>query len=184
MGSYLAGSIAPIVGRFAVWVKARKFSGASAAILAFTLASGVIALATVGRTTPKVLLYKDCATTPIIGLVFLGSCLTARRPVVFYLAQRHGTDGTHDGMSIFDLMWDTYRDFRTGMYVTSYLWAGLFLAQAAGTALLIHHSSYPTAYDYNQILPPVAAGLGIVGSIVIGRHYATKGRARAPAEPA
>ena len=36
---YLIGSIAAVVGGFMVWVKARKFSGASAAIFAFTALS-------------------------------------------------------------------------------------------------------------------------------------------------
>ena len=45
------------------------------------------------------LLYKDYAATALIGLIFLGSCVLARKPVVFYMAQRYGTDGTHDGMA-------------------------------------------------------------------------------------
>ena len=174
--SYLVGSIAPVVGGFAIWVKARKFSGASAAIFAFTVISAIIAL--VGSTTPKVLLYKDCATTALIGLIFFGSCVLARKPLVFYMAQRYGTDGTHDGMSTFDTMWDTYPDFRRGMYVTTYLWAALFLVQAAGTTLIIRETSYSTAYNYDQILPLVATALGILGSIVIGRYFTKKGKAR------
>ncbi|MGH9110590.1 MAG: VC0807 family protein [Acidimicrobiales bacterium] len=177
--SYLIGSIGPVVGGFAVWAKARKFSGASAAIFAFTAISAIIAVA--GSTTPKVLLYKDCATTALIGLVFLGSCVLARKPVVFYMAQRYGTDGSHDGMANFDKMWDTYRDFRTGMYVTNHLWAVLFLAQSAVTALIIRQTTYGTAYDYDQILPVIAVVLGIIGSIAIGRYFAKKGRARGAA---
>jgi hypothetical protein len=34
--SYLVGSIGPVVGGLAIWAKARKFSGASASIFAFT----------------------------------------------------------------------------------------------------------------------------------------------------
>jgi hypothetical protein len=79
------------------------------------------------------------------------------------------------------MMWDTYRDFRAGMYVTSYLWAGLFLIQAGGTALIIHQTTYATAYNFNQILPLVATALGIVGSIAIGRYFTTKGKARGAA---
>src|ERR1700690_1788756 len=136
--SYLIGSIAPVVGGFMVWAKARKFSGASAAIFSFTALSAVIAL--IGSHAPKALLYKDCAVTALIGLIFLGSCVLVRRPVVFYMAQRYGTDGTHDGMAIFDRMWDVYRDFRTTMYLISYLWAALFLIQAAVTALIIRET--------------------------------------------
>lgn len=174
--SYLAGSIGPIAGGVAIWAKARKFSGASAAIFAFTAVSAIIAVA--GSTTPKVLLYKDCATTALIGLIFLGSCVLARRPIVFYMAQRYGSDGTHDGMANFDTMWDTYGDFRTGMYVISYLWAALFLIQAAGTALIIRQTTYTTAYNYDQILPLVAIVVGIGGSLGIGRFFAKRGRAR------
>ena len=103
--SYLVGSIAPVVGGSMVWAKARKFSGASAAIFAFTALSAVIAL--IGSTEPKVLLYKDCAVTALIGLIFLGSCALGRKPLVFYMAQRYG-DGWHprgDG----DLRRDTGR---------------------------------------------------------------------------
>jgi hypothetical protein len=174
--SYLAGSVGPVVGGLAIWIKARKFSGASASIFAFTAISAIVAL--IGSTNPKVLLYKDCAATALIGLIFLGSCVLAGKPVVFYMAQRYGTDGTHDGMAAFDKMWSTYRDFRTGMYVISYWWAALFLIQAAVTALIIGQSRFSTAYNYDQILPLVATGLGILGSMALGRHFARKGRAR------
>ena len=175
--SYLVGSIAPILGGLMVWAKARKFSGASAAIFAFTAISALIAL--LGSTTPKVLLYKDCATTALIGLLFLASCVVARKPIVFYMAQRYGTDGTHDGMAVFDTMWNSYQDFRRGMYITSYLWAALFLVQAGATTLIIRQSDYSTGYDYDQILPLAAIALGVLGSIAIGRHFAKKGQSRA-----
>jgi hypothetical protein len=177
--SYLVGSIAPVLGGIAIWIKARKFSGASAAIFTFTFISAAIAL--VGSSSPKVLLYKDCAATALIGLVFLGSCVLTHKPVAFYLAQRYGTDGTHDGMSTFDTMWEVYPDFRRGMYVTSYLWAMVFLAQAALTALIIRQTDYSTAYNYDQLLPVVAIALGLVGSIAIGRYFTKKGRARGAA---
>lgn len=174
--SYLVGSIAPIVGGFMVWARARKFSGASAAIFAFTALSAVIAL--IGSTAPKALLYKDCAVTAVIGLIFLGSCVLVRRPLVFYMAQRYGTDGTHDGMAVFDTIWDVSRDFRACMYLISYLLAAVFVIQAAGTVVIIHQTDYSTAYDYDQILPLVATGLGILGSVAIGRYFAKKGKAR------
>jgi hypothetical protein len=176
VASYLVGSIAPVVGGLLIWIKARKFSGASASIFAFTAISAIIAL--IGSANPKVLLYKDCATTALIGLIFLGSCFLAPKPLVFYMAQRYGTDGTHDGMATFDKMWSNYQDFRTGMYVISYLWAALFLIQAAMTALIIHQTSFSTAYNYDQILPLVAIGLGILGSIALSRYFARKGQRR------
>ncbi len=180
--SYLVGSIGPVAGGLVIWARARKFSGASAAIFAFTAVSAIIAL--LGSSNAKVLLYKDCAATALVGLIFLASCVVARKPIVFYLAQRYGTDGTHDGMMVFDQMWSAYREFRAGMYVTGYLWAALFLIQAAVTALIIHQDSYSTAYNYDQILPVVAIAVGILGSIVIGRYFAGKGQARGEAASA
>jgi hypothetical protein len=170
--SYLVGSIGPVAGGLTIWVKARKFSGASAAIFAFTAISAIIAL--IGSTNSKVLLYKDCATTALIGLIFLGSCVLARKPVIFYMSQRYGTDGSHDGMATFDKMWSAYRGFRTAMYVISCWWAAVFVIQAAVTALIINQTSFSTAYNYDQILPLVAVGLGIFGSIVLGRYFARK----------
>jgi hypothetical protein len=177
--SYLIGSIAPVAGGFMVWNKARKFSGASAAIFTFTALSALIAL--IGSHAPKVLLYKDCAVTALIGLIFLGSCVLVRKPIVFYMAQRYGTDGTYDGMAIFDKIWKVFRDFRTSMYIISYLWAALFVIQAAGTALIIRQTRYSTAYNYDQTLPLAATGLGIVGSIAIGTYFGKKRKARGAA---
>jgi hypothetical protein len=64
------------------------------------------------------------------------------------------------------------------MYVISGLWAALFLTQAAGTALIIRQTRYSTAYNYDQILPMAAIGLGIAGSFAIGRHFREKGDQR------
>jgi hypothetical protein len=175
VASYLTGSIAPVIGGIMIWVKARKFSGASAAIFAFTALSAVTAL--IGSTTPKVLLYKDCAVTGLIGLLFLASCVLLPRPIVFYMAQRYGTDGTHEGMALFDTIWRASKGFRNGMYQMSLMWAAVFLVQAAVTALIISRSSYSTAYNYDQILPYVATGLGIAGSMAFGRSMARQGRA-------
>lgn len=99
--AYLTGSIAPLLGGLVVWARSRKFSGASVAMFAFVALSAVVAVVVVGRTNPKVLLYKDCATTALVGLVFGLSCVLMPRPLVFYFAQRYGTDGTHEGMSAF-----------------------------------------------------------------------------------
>jgi hypothetical protein len=175
--SYLVGCIGPITGGVVIWVRARKFSGASAAIFAFTALSAIIAV--FGSTSPKALLYKDCATTALIGLIFLASCIPlVPRPVVFYMAQRYGSDGTHAGMATFDTMWDSHRGFRTSIYTISCLWAALFLTQAAATTAIIHRSSYSTAYNYDQTLPLLATVLGVVGSVLIARYFTKKGRAR------
>jgi uncharacterized membrane protein YphA (DoxX/SURF4 family) len=52
-------------------------------------------IAPIGSHAPKVLLYKDCAVTALIGLIFLGSCVLVGKPVVFgaalFLIQAAGT---------------------------------------------------------------------------------------------
>jgi hypothetical protein len=54
----------------------------------------------------------------------------------------------------------------------------LFLIQAAVTALIIRQTRFSTAYNYDQILPLVATGLGILGSVALGRYFARRGQAR------
>lgn len=174
--SYLVGSIAPVIGGLMVWARARKFSGASAAVFFFTALSAGIAF--IGSTSPKMLLYKDCAVTALIGLVFLISCVLARKPLAFYMAQRYATNGTREAMAVFDSLWELSRDFRTCLYRISYMWAVLFVVQAAGTALIIYETRYADGYDYDQILPWAAIGLGIAGSLALGQRLKRNGDPR------
>ena len=171
--SYLIGSIAPVVGGLMVWARARKFSGASAAVFGFTALSAGIAF--IGSTSPKVLLYKDCGVTALIGLVFLVSCVLARKPLAFYMAQRYGTNGTREAMAVFDSLWDLSRDFRRCLYRISYLWAAVFVVQAVGTALIIYVSRYSDGYTYDQTLPWAAIALGIAGSLALGQRLRQAG---------
>ncbi|MCH5644628.1 VC0807 family protein [Gordonia sp. ABSL49_1] len=170
--AYLVGAIAPIIGGLAVWVRSRRLNGASAAILAFALLSALIAF--VGSTAPKMLLYKDCVLTALIGLIFLGSCVLAK-PVMFYFSQRYGTDGTAEGMHVFDLMWADYPRFRHGIYAMSFVWAGVYLAQAAITAVIISRNTFDAAYTWNQILPFVATVIAVAATVRIARWMRSAG---------
>lgn len=166
--AYLAGSVAPLLGAVVVWGRSRKFSGASAAIFAFTALSVVVAL--VGRTDPRVLLYKDCAATAMVGVVCAASCVLMARPVMFYFAQRYGSDGTREGMAVFDRMWVVYPAFRRSMFHVTIVWAVVFVAQAVVTALIIASASFATAYGWDQILPIVALVVALSLSVTVGRH--------------
>ncbi len=174
--AYLIGSIAPVVGALVVWARSRKFSGASAAIFAFTALSAGVAV--VGSTDSRVLLYKDCATTALIGAVFGLSCVLMPRPVVFYFAQRYGSDGTRDGMSVFDKMWVAYPGFRRSMYQISIVWAVIFLVQAGVTAVIIASTTFSTAYNWDQTLPIVAVVAAMGLTALISRHAQRLGKAR------
>lgn len=175
--AYLIGSIAPILGALVVWARSKKFSGASAAIFAFAILSAGVAI--VGSTDEKVLLYKDCATTGVIGLIFALSCIVTPRPVLFYFAQRYGTDGTREGMNAFDEMWVAYAGFRRSMYKMSTVWAVVFLVQAAVTAAIIAAEPFSVAYNWDQILPLVAFGIAMAATFAIARRARAEGEARA-----
>ncbi|MDN5765786.1 MAG: hypothetical protein L0H96_07725 [Humibacillus sp.] len=166
--AYLAGSVAPVLGAVVVWVRSRKFSGASAAIFAFTTLSVVVAL--VGSTDPRVLLYKDCAATAMVGVVCAASCVLMARPVMFYFAQRYGSDGSRAGMAVFDRMWVVYPAFRRSMFDVTIVWAVVFLVQAVVTALIIASASFATAYRWDQVLPIVALVVALSLSVMVGRR--------------
>lgn len=174
--AYLTGSLAPVAGALVVWARARSFSGASAAIFAFTALSAVVAL--VGSTDSKVLLYKDCATTALIGLVFGLSCVVMPRPVMFYFASRYGSDGTREGMAAFEHMWQAYPGFRRSTYQISLVWAVVFLVQAGSTAWIIANTSFSVAYNWDQILPIVAFALAMGLTFMISRQAQREGAAR------
>lgn len=127
------------------------------------------------------LLYKDCATTALVGLVFGLSCVLMPRPVVFYFAQPYGTDGTREGMTTFDKMWVAYPGFRHGMYQISILWAVIYLVQAGGTAVIIASTDFSTAYNWNQILPITAFAVAMGLTVIISRHGQRAGRQAAAA---
>lgn len=176
VAAYLVGSIGPLFGAVVIWARARTFSGASAAIFAFTALSAVVAV--VGSTDSWVLLYKDCATTAVIGLVFGLSCVALPRPVMFYFAQRYGTDGTKEGMAAYDQMWVAYRGFRTSMYRISIVWGVVFLAQAAVTTAIIAGSTFSVAYTWDQTLPILALAVAMFLTVMISRRAQREGEAR------
>ena len=87
-------------------------------------------------------------------MIFLGSCVVVRKPVVFYMAQRYGTDGSHDGMATFDKMLDRFPGTSAPECMSPVTCrAALFLIQAGVTALIVGQTSFSTAYNYDQILP-------------------------------
>lgn len=173
--AYLVGTIAPVLGGLVVWVRSRTFSGASAAVFSFTALSAAVAV--IGSTDPRVLLYKDCAITALIGVIFGLSCFLLPRPVMFSFAQRYSTDGTREGMSVFDAMWLAYPGFRRVMYQVSLVWTVVFVVQAGVTALIIATSPFSTAYAWDQILPVVATVLAMVLTVVISTRARRTGEA-------
>lgn len=164
--AYFVGSAGPLLGSLAVWLRAREWSGASIAILAFTVLSAVAAL--VGSHHADVLLYKDAVVTGLVGLVFAGSMLFPR-PLAFYFGQRYATDGTHQGMEDWSGMW-RYPLFRHAQYVITAVWAAVYLLEAAGKAYLIHSVGFDAAYTWTQVLPWAATTVALLATFAIARY--------------
>lgn len=165
--AYFAGSVGPLLGSLAVWLRARTLSGASIAILAFTALSAVAALA--GSRNADALLFKDAVVTGLVGLTFAASMLFPR-PLAFYFGQRYLTDGTHAGMADWAALWRD-QSFRRANYAITAAWAASYLLEAAGKAYVIHTAVFTKAYTWTQLLPWVAATLATLLTIMITRHY-------------
>lgn len=165
--AYFVASAGPLMGSLAIWLRARKLSGASIAMLAFTVLSALAALA--GSHNPKVLLYKDAFITALIGLIFTGSLLFPR-PLAFYFGQRYATDGTSHSMQAWTDMW-RYPDFRRANYAITAVWAVIYLLEAAGKAFVVHIARFNTAYAWSQVLPWLATAAAILLTLAIAQHY-------------
>ena len=165
--AYLVGGIGPVAGAVAVWLRARTLSGASLAILAFTVLSALAAL--IGGRDPRVLLYKDAVVTALIGLIFACSLLFAR-PLSFYFGQRFATDGTPSGVAAFDAMW-RYPLFRRAHHVITAVWAATYVLEATAKTIVIRRADFSTAYTTSQVMPLVATGLAIALTVAVARHY-------------
>jgi hypothetical protein len=138
-----------------LWARARELSGASLALLAFTLLSALAAV--VSSHNPDLLLYKDAMATGLIGLIFPGSLLFPR-PLAFYFG-RYATDGTHVGIEAWRQMWQ-YRAFRQAQYAITAAWAVVYVIEAAAVAYVIHSNGVTAAYTATQVLPWTATGDG------------------------
>ncbi|GAA2822052.1 VC0807 family protein [Crossiella cryophila] len=82
---------------------------------------------------PRLVLLRDPLTAALIGLVFLGTCLTAR-PALFHLAKRLRDNGTED----WDRRISAEAGFRRLFLVVTGVWGGGLLVTATLRAVLIY----------------------------------------------
>ncbi len=173
VGAYLWACLAPLIGAAVYFLRTRDVSGASIAILAFNALSAVVA--TIGNTSPKVLLYKDSFATGLIGLIFLVSLL-ARKPLVYYFGQRFAGGGTREGDRWWAALWDASPGFRRSQRLITVIWAVALLAEAAVKTIAIRVNNYSTGYIWDQILPIVAFAVAFLLTMVVSRRGQAKGR--------
>jgi hypothetical protein len=127
----------------------------------------------------KMVFVKDSALTGLLGLAFLLSLLMAR-PVMFYFGRKFATDGTPEGISRWNGLWDAHQGFRRSQRRLTVVWGVAFLAEAAVRIALTFVLDTGTMVGVSNILPfVVLAGL-MTYTIQTGK----KGRARMAASAA
>lgn len=166
VAAYVWASVAPLAGMGIYFVKTHDFSGASIAIMAFNLLSAGVAI--IGNTSPKMLLYKDCFATAIIGIVFAAT-LVVGKPLAYHYGQRFWGGSSPEGIAWWRGLW-RYAEFRATLRLVTALWAVLLLVDSAVTAVAIRLSTYHQGYVWDQLLWVVLGGLGLLLTIWISRR--------------
>jgi hypothetical protein len=125
-----AGSVFPIAGIIAGFVRERRVQALGMIVLAATVASIAGALY---LTSPFLVLAKGSLITGTVGLVFAAS-LFARRPLVFYLATMSADpDLRHEA----EEQWQTMPVYRSLMRRITAVWAAALLIEATLRVMLI-----------------------------------------------
>jgi hypothetical protein len=149
-----------------VWARARELSGASRALLAFTLLSAVAAV--VSSHNPDLLLYKDAMATGLIGVIFAGSLLSSSAGVLLRAAVRHRGHARRDRGVVPDV---AVPGLPPAQYAVTTAWAVVYLIEAAALAYVIHSNGFTAAYPATQVLPWTATGVAVALTIALARHY-------------
>lgn len=170
--AYMWSLLPPVIGGLIYWARTRHASGASAAILAFNLLSAAVAF--FGSHDSKVLLYKDCAVTGIIGVLFAASLLMPR-PLTFWFGQRFATDGTPASLAWWDGLWQ-YPQFRHLQRLINVIWAVIMIFEAGLKAFTIAHTSFKNGYMATQVIPIAATVIGVTLTMMLAKRGAETGR--------
>lgn len=174
--AYLAASIGPLLGGLIQFLRSRSFSGVSALILVFTVASAAAAL--IGGTDERLLLVKDSVVTGVFGLVFLISLVPGvPRPLAYYFGQHFATDGTEPSIAWWDGLW-RYPQFRASQRQITVIWGAIFVAEAILRVLAAYTMPFDAAFAVSTVLPFIAFALAMTLTFVIA------GRARRAGEKA
>ncbi|MGW5684849.1 VC0807 family protein [Nonomuraea sp. NPDC003754] len=136
------------------------------------------ALSAVAYNTTELFFVKDSAITGLLGLTFLGS-LALRRPIMFYLGRKFGTDGTPEGLAAWNGLWQ-YPGFRRTQYLMTTVWGVSFLLEAIVRIPLTYVLPTATMLLVNNVLP-----IAVVAALVTWTIFmAKRGRARSAAATA
>lgn len=172
VAAYVWASLAPLAGMAVYFVKTRDLSGASVAIMAFNLLSAAVAV--IGNTSPKMLLYKDCFATAVIGLIFLAT-LVVGKPLAYHYGQRFNAGTSPEGIAWWRNLW-SYPEFRRTLRLITMVWGVLLLGESVVTAVAIRLSAYRNGYVWDQLLPIAATAVGAAITVLISRRAWAKAR--------
>ena len=151
VASYLWSSIGPLVGLAVEFIRHRRIDSIGLVVLGIIVLSALISV--IGSTDPKVLLLKDSVFTGAIGVVILLSLTPLfRRPLMWYMGRKFGTDGTDAGVAYWESLWQ-YAGFRHSQRMITGVWGAGFVIEAVLKTLWVLALPFDTAYVLNQIAP-------------------------------
>ncbi|KJY41918.1 hypothetical protein VR41_10355 [Streptomyces sp. NRRL B-1568] len=136
------------------------------------------ALSATAYNSTELVFLKDSAITGLLGLTFLGS-LTLRRPLMFYLGRKFGTDGTPEGLARWNGLWE-FPGFRRAQYLLTTVWGLGFLVDAAIRAVLTYTLPTGAMVLVNNVFPLVV----VAALVTWTTRVAKAGRARSAAAQA
>ncbi len=136
------------------------------------------ALSAVAYNSTELMFIKESAITGLLGLTFLGS-LAMRRPAMFYLGRKFGTDGTPEGIARWNGLWE-FPGFRRVQYLLTSVWGAGFLLEAAIRVVLTYVLPTKAMVLVNNVFPLAVVAALVAWTTVMGK----RGRARSAAAQA
>lgn len=180
--AYLISSVGPILGLGVEFMRHRRLDAVGVAVLVIIVSS--LAVSLIGSTDERVLLLKDAAITGALGLVILASLTPLfRRPLMFYMGRKFGTDGTDESVAYFESLWQ-YPGFRHSQRLITGVWGAGFTIEAIAKAGWVMLLPFRTAYVLNQIVPLLLTFALMGWTIAYVKRSAARGQARMAAAQA
>ena len=117
----------------------------------------------------RFMLAKDSIGTVFAGLIFLGSCVVGRRPMMFYAAQRFSAT-TSEKRAWWHSMWQTNPAFRRGFRMMSVVWGIGLLTEAAVRIPLIYVLPIHVMVGLSTLLQTAAFALLMTWTVAYGKR--------------
>ena len=167
----LAGTIMAGLRVAFVALRDRKLDGFAGFLLAMFAVGLALSFATGDA---RFMLAKDSIGTALAGLIFLGSCVVGRRPLIFYAAQRFSAT-TDEKRAWWRTMWQTNPAFRRGFRMMSVVWGAGLLTEAAVRIPLIYVLPVNVMVGLSSVLQIAAFTLLMIWTVAYGKRMRSRG---------